>query len=208
MVKPKGIANKDKTTVHYQGEDYIRITSNPKGDVYACVHNKIKTASSGAKGLVHLANPVHRDSILSKMIPINQYVVDHNVNVFREYMPVTMVYSILRGYKVGEELDDIISRNSYLVEDERQLTHILIRSLQMVLPSPLIVGDSSILMFDDQNVLCEYATSQPDVIICTEKGSAAVINLGTPAEDEEIPNDVFDFIFGYYKDSAHQLFVV
>ena len=89
---------------------------------------------------------------------------------------------------MGEELDDNISRNSYLIEEERQLTHILIRSLQMVFPSHLIVGDSSILTFEDQNVLCKYATLQPDVIICTEK-SAAIIN-STPAKDEEIPNDI------------------
>lgn len=195
MVKPKDIARdiakEDRKTLRFQGEDYIRITSNPKGDVYALVHKNIKTASGGgAKGLVHLASPVHRDSILLKMIPIKQYVVDHDVNVFREYMPVATVNSILRGFKAGEELGDIISRNSYLIEEERQLTHILIRSLQMILPSHLIVGDSNILTFKNQEVLCEYATSKPDVIICSEK-SAAVVN-GTYVEDEdEIHNDTF-----------------
>jgi len=40
---------------------------------------------------------------------------------------------------------------------------------------------------------CEYATLQPDAIICSEK-SAAVVN-GTSAEDEdEIPNDMFGLI--------------
>lgn len=190
MVKPKDITKKYENTVRFQGEDYIRITSNPKGDVYAFVHNKIKTASGiGAKGLVHLVNPVHRDSILSKMTSTKQYVLDYDVNVFREYMPVETVNSILRGYKMGEGLDDIISRNSYLIEEERQLTHILIRSLQMILPSHLIVGDHNILTFENQNVLCEYATCEPVVIICSEE-SAAVIS-GTSAEDEdEVPNDI------------------
>ena len=43
------------------------------------VHKKIKTANGRAKGLVHLDSPVHWDSILSKMIRIKQYVVDHDV---------------------------------------------------------------------------------------------------------------------------------
>ena len=229
------------------------------------MHKNIKTASSdGSKGLVHLANPVHQNTILQS-ITIKEYVKDQDVDMCRKYIPFAKAKSIRLAkaksyyynlqtrnkdlqtrinkvcdkmgvlalahtqevirkedhqffdqiFKIAAEYlgcpeveddiineitkieDDIINKitmNFFTVEEERQLTSFLIQALQKALPSDLIAGNSSILNFKHRQLLCEYATSMPDIIICAEK-SAVIIN-GISAEDEdktsdsELPNNI------------------
>ena len=55
-----------ENTECFQDKNYVKIACGSKGNVFAFVYNKIKTASGGAKGLLKLASPVHKDSILPK----------------------------------------------------------------------------------------------------------------------------------------------
>ena len=192
-VKLKDTAKEGKDTVHFEGEDFIRIFSNPKGDAYAFRHRNTKPASRGAKGLLDLASPGREESILPNT-PIIQYFKDQYASMFREYMPIAAGYAVilqtLQGVAV-EELIATIQRSAYTIEEKRELTRIMIKSLNEVLPPCLLAGDSNVLRVKDQRVLqdlCEYRTSQPDIIICSDK-SATVVN-GISTEDEhEITND-------------------
>ena len=78
MVKPKDIMKEEKNTIYFEGKDYIRVTSNPKGDVYLFRHKNIKTANRRAKGLEDqafwIASALHDETILLK-IPIMQYTL-------------------------------------------------------------------------------------------------------------------------------------
>ena len=89
--------------------------------------------------------------------------------------------------KIIDEIKRKLFSNSYWIEKEQQLANILIRSLQMVLPSYLVVEDCSLLTGMDEKI-CEFATSEPD--ICSEKSAATVD--GAFVDDHEDENeDVF-----------------
>ena len=174
----------------YDCEKYAEIVNDSKGSVFAFVHDNIKTASRESKSLSRLANPVHRVSVLPQNADIKEYVTKKDVSMHQEYMPVDSIRSALQTYlnKRSEVQRDIwkeIEREaiSYLIVEERQLTHILMKLLQVVLPSYLVVGDSSLLTKVDHKI-CEFATSKPDIIICSANSAATI---GTYVD---IENDV------------------
>ena len=105
--------------------------------------------------------------------------------MYQEYVPVYSITSALQTYEnnikkrggvprdIWKEILASRETNSYLIVEERQLTHILIESLHMVLPSHLVVGDSSLLTRVDYKI-CEFAISLPVIIICSTNSAATV----------------------------------
>jgi len=141
--------------------------------------------SGESKQLRQLANPVHRASVLPQEADIKEYVAKEDVSVYEEYVSLNSIRSAQMKYKKmkGRVLWDIgdphtweeISRKAkpFFTVEERQLTHIMIESLQTVPPSNLVVGDSNLFTKVDHKI-CEFATSKPDIIVCSANSAATV----------------------------------
>ena len=208
-------------TKDFEEKDYFKIRSGPKATIFARIHKNTQTArGAGSKGLLRLAKHVHRDFILPKTV--DTYVQDDNVNVFGKYVSVSMVNSRLSEYDTikAREKDRIMKllfRESHLIGEKRQLTEILIKSLQTVLPSHFVVGNYSLLHsagIDKGVNLCEFATSQPDIIITHSDSGGhpmkrAVVSVDVNRIDNfEDENDLYDNVLGFTIEAKRDEFKV
>ena len=159
-----------------------------KSRIYAYVFPKSKQAS-GAKDLIHTANLVLWNVILTNRSTISE-LVSEDVLVFGKYVPAESMKSIMKSFQaytnlvnegaplniLGKVADNILAEvhtsSQYLVVEERQLTHFLKQNLLGKLPSPFIITDTQKFMsqMDRSNKLfCEYDTSKPDLCIFSHR---------------------------------------